>query len=86
MNNKKQTLAKAIGYKNYAANDNKSKAPQKSLEKKQDQSVNKVIELRNPIPDIPQQSMTSISAERLREAVIWSEILDKPLSKRRKRR
>jgi hypothetical protein len=36
------------------------------------------------VPSVPAKSL--VSQERLREAVIWSEILGKPLSKRRKRR
>jgi hypothetical protein len=44
----------------------------------------KRINMAVAVPPVPAESL--ISQERLQEAVIWSEILGKPLSKRRKRR
>lgn len=83
-NSNRQSFAKAANYKNYA---DKKKGTEKTTEKKPDNKVNnEVIEIRKPYTRVTPENTLSVSAERLQEAVIWAEILDKPLSKRRKRR
>ena len=83
-NNNRQTLAKAASYKN---NSDLKKAADKTVDKKpEDKAKSQILEIKKPFPSFTQESAYTLSADRLQEAVIWAEILDKPLSRRRKRR
>lgn len=85
MNNQiKQSMQRA--FKNYNAPPIKrpNHNSEKPVEKKPEVMPVEKIEIRRYIPAPPQENF--VSQERLQEAIIWSEILGKPLSKRRKRR
>lgn len=97
--NEKQTLMKAINYKNFPTTDNKKPVTEKTPNEKytkQKPIPEKPMEMNFDLRTLgnkalyksnkptPQESI--VSEERLQEAIIWSEILGKPLSKRRKRR
>lgn len=86
---------KAINYKNYAAVDNKKPVAEKPSKEKPitEKPMNMNYDLRamernkalNKLNKYDSEE-SIVSKERLQEAIIWSEILDKPLCKRRKRR
>lgn len=96
----RQSLRKAMSYKNYSTPTMKYPAAEKLELKAKDintKNINKkdinskdintsdvVIPLCKNIP--PKASDSFLTAERLQEAIIWSEILGKPVSKRGKRR
>lgn len=76
---RKQADRKSADQKPAAKKSDKSEKPTKPLEVKLEVSkASRVV----PFAD----SDMLISQERLQEAIIWSEILGKPVSKRRKRR
>lgn len=86
-NKSKQTLAKAINYKNYNGSSNKKESSEKLTQKKPDnRMMQEIKEVKRPIVSQSYESNEVLSTERLQEAIIWSEILGKPVSKRRKRR
>lgn len=81
----RQTLSKAMSYKNYSTPTKKHPAAEKLELKTTDiKTTDKVIPIRKDIP--PRASDSFITSERLQEAIIWSEIIGKPVSKRGKRR
>lgn len=91
----KQTLMKAINYKNYAAVDNKKPITEKPTKEKpiteKQKNMNfdlRVMERNKALNNLNRYDSEEsiVSKERLQEAIIWSEILGKPLCKRGKRR
>jgi hypothetical protein len=91
----RQTLRRAMSYKNYSTPTMKYPAAGKLGPKTTDiktadiktadiNTTDEVIPLRKDIP--LKASDSFITAERLQEAIIWSEIIGKPVSKRGKRR
>lgn len=91
MKKKKQFWAEVMNYKNLSYQENinneniKDETENLTVQGTNQDNVNEGIEFRRPIQSSNQEDAL-ISVERLQEAVIWSEILDKPLCKRRKRR
>ncbi|HWT75009.1 MAG TPA: hypothetical protein VN258_09875 [Mobilitalea sp.] len=89
-NNEKQSFSKAMTYKNIPVSTTKKPVPEKPVPEKPAQMkldikpVKSAVEIRMPNPPANKDGL--VSQERLQEAIIWSEILGKPLSKRRKRR
>lgn len=88
MNNiEKKNLAKAICYNNSTLGEKKSisSVPEQiKQDSKEEKEVKKISYARQD--NSMKCKERAVSTERLQDAIIWSEILAKPVGKRRKRR
>lgn len=86
MNNKERTdFAKAISFKNDTMEMSIPATPEsKSPDRKETRVYEEYNFLRQGNPAKYREKV--VSADKLQEAIIWSEILGQPVSKRRKRR
>lgn len=100
-NSIKETLTKAINYMNDLSTTSSPQMPVRQRQEvwklkpnnqsaqvtgnhTTSQTARETVVLYKPITPAEQEEV--VSQERLQEAIIWSEVLGKPLSKRRKRR
>lgn len=91
--NEKKSFKRAMSYKNYNTTDEKkslSGKPEKikpeevKLDTKEIWSSREVKDISKENTSLYQDRI--VSTQRLQQAIIWSEILGKPVSKNRKRR